>query len=107
MSNVDINQLLNQMRQMAAQADRKPSTLLEGNSQGPAFDNILKDSINAVNDIQNGASEMATRFEVGDPSVNLTEVMVELQKASVSFEAMKQVRNKLLNAYKDVMSMQV
>jgi len=106
-STVDINQLLNQMRQMAAQADKKPSTMLEGDTQGPAFDNILKDSIDAVNDVQKGASSMARKFELGDPSVDLTEVMVELQKASVSFEAMKQVRNKLLNAYKDVMSMQV
>ncbi len=107
MSTVDINQLLNQMRHMAAQADKKPGTMLEGNSQAGAFDNILKDSINAVNDVQKGASAMAKKFEAGDPSVDLTEVMVELQKASVSFEAMKQVRNKLLNAYKDVMSMQV
>ncbi len=107
MSTVDINQLLHQMRHMAAMADKKPSSMLEGNNSGPAFDNILKDSINTVNDLQKGATEMATKFETGDPSVNLTEVMVELQKASVSFEAMKQVRNKLLNAYKDVMSMQV
>ncbi|HID44380.1 MAG TPA: flagellar hook-basal body complex protein FliE [Chromatiaceae bacterium] len=107
MSTVDINQLLHQMRHMAAQADKKPSTVLEGSATGPAFDNILKDSIDSVNELQQGANDMATKFEAGDPSVNLTEVMVELQKASVSFEAMKQVRNKLLNAYKDVMSMQV
>lgn len=107
MSNVDINQLLSQMRHMAAMADKKPTTMLEGNNQGPAFDNVLKDSINKVNSIQKGASAMVTKFETGDPSANLTEVMVELQKASVSFEAMKQVRNKLLTAYKDVMSMQV
>ncbi|WP_456380666.1 flagellar hook-basal body complex protein FliE [Thiolapillus sp.] len=107
MSTVDINQLLNQMRHMAAQADKKPSDILQGDSQGIAFGNVLKDSINAVNDVQKGASGMATKFELGDPSVDLTDVMVELQKASVSFEAMKQVRNKLLNAYKDVMSMQV
>lgn len=107
MSTIDINQLLYQMRHTAAMADRKPDAMLEGNDSGPAFGNILKDSIDSVNELQQGANELATKFEVGDPSVNLTEVMVELQKASVSFEAMKQVRNKLLNAYKDVMSMQV
>lgn len=107
MSTIDINQLLHQMRQMAAMADKQPASQLEGERQGPAFDQILKDSIGSVNELQKGAADMATKFEMGDPSVNLTEVMVELQKANVSFEAMKQVRNKLLTAYKDVMSMQV
>jgi len=71
------------------------------------FSEVLRGSVEAVNDLQNHASDMSRKFELGDPSVNLTEVMVELQKANVSFEAMKQVRNKLLTAYKDVMSMQV
>ncbi|WP_457673227.1 flagellar hook-basal body complex protein FliE [Thiolapillus sp.] len=106
MSTVDVNQLLNQMKQMAALADRKPEAG-PGENRGVAFEEVLRGSIDTVNDIQNHASDMAEKFEMGDPSVNLTEVMVELQKASVSFEAMKQVRNKLLSAYKDVMSMQV
>ncbi len=106
MSSVDVNQLLNQMKHMAALADRKPEAV-PGNTSGLDFENVLRDSIETVNDIQSHASDMAQKFELGDPSVNLTEVMVELQKASVSFEAMKQVRNKLLTAYKDVMSMQV
>ena len=106
MSTVDVNQLLNQMKHMAALADRKPEAI-PGKTGGLDFENVLRDSIETVNDIQSHASDMAQKFELGDPSVNLTEVMVELQKASVSFEAMKQVRNKLLSAYKDVMSMQV
>ena len=106
MSTVDVNQLLNQMKHMAALADRKPEANL-GNTNRTGFEEVLRGSIDSVNDIQNHASGMAQKFELGDESVNLTEVMVELQKASVSFEAMKQVRNKLLSAYKDVMSMQV
>ncbi|WP_041070519.1 flagellar hook-basal body complex protein FliE [Thiolapillus brandeum] len=106
MSAVDVNQLLNQMKHVAALADRKPE-VNPGNSQGLDFAEVLRGSVEAVNDLQNHASDMSQKFELGDPSVNLTEVMVELQKANVSFEAMKQVRNKLLTAYKDVMSMQV
>jgi flagellar hook-basal body complex protein FliE len=106
MSTVDVNQLLNQMKHMAALADRKPEAN-PGSTSRTGFEEVLRGSIESVNDIQSNASDMAQKFELGDTSVNLTEVMVELQKASVSFEAMKQVRNKLLSAYKDVMSMQV
>ena len=108
MSNVDINQLLHQMRQMAAAADSRPAPAapLEG-SDGPGFEKILKESIQTVNELQQGASAMATAFEQGDPNVDLSRVMVELQKASVAFTAMKEVRNKLLSAYQDVMNMQV
>lgn len=108
MSNVDINQLLHQMRQMAAAADSKPSPVAPGNENGgPGFEKILEESIQTVNEMQQGATEMATAFEKGDPNVDLSQVMVELQKASVSFSAMVEVRNKLLSAYQDVMNMQV
>jgi len=108
MSNVDINQLLHQMRQMAAAADaggRQRVSAEEGG--GAAFEGILGDSIRKVNELQQNANAMATAFEKGDPNVDLAEVMVELQKASVSFTAMVEVRNKLLSAYQDVMNMQV
>jgi flagellar hook-basal body complex protein FliE len=93
---------------MAAAADRKPSPdPLGGEQAGPAFGEVLGESIRAVNELQQGATEMATAFEKGDPNVDLSQVMVELQKASVSFSAMVEVRNKLLSAYQDVMNMQV
>jgi flagellar hook-basal body complex protein FliE len=50
---------------------------------------------------------MAASFAGGDGNANLHEVMIELQKASVSFQEMVQVRNKLVSAYQDVMNMQV
>ncbi len=108
MSNVDINQLLHQMRQMAAAADSKASPVSPGSETGgPGFGKILEESIQTVNELQQGATELATAFEKGDPNVDLSQVMVELQKASVSFSAMVEVRNKLLSAYQDVMNMQV
>ncbi len=108
MSNVDINQLLHQMRQMAAAADRRDSPVPPGGeSGGPGFGKILEESIQKVNELQQGATDLATAFEKGDPNVDLPQVMVELQKASVSFSAMVEVRNKLLSAYQDVMNMQV
>jgi flagellar hook-basal body complex protein FliE len=109
MSSVDINQLLHQMRQMAALADADragPATPAEKGA-GVAFEKILGESIDKVNELQQNANAMATAFEQGDPNVDLAQVMVELQKASVSFTAMVEVRNKLLSAYQDVMNMQV
>jgi len=67
----------------------------------------MKDSINQVNEAQSHAKAMATAFEAGSPDVNLPEMMVAMQKASLSFQAMTQVRNKLLSAYQEVMNMQV
>ena len=50
---------------------------------------------------------MAAAYETGDKSVDLTKVMLEVQKASLAFRAMTEVRNKLVDAYREVMSMPV
>jgi len=50
---------------------------------------------------------MAKGFSSGDPNVNLQDVMVNLQKANLSFQQMVQVRNKLVTAYQDMMNMSV
>ncbi|MCL4104563.1 UNVERIFIED_CONTAM: hypothetical protein GTU68_047525 [Idotea baltica] len=68
---------------------------------------MMKDSIEKVSETQMQAKELATAFESGDTSAELPEVMVAMQKASISFQAMTQVRNKLLSAYQEVMNMQV
>ncbi len=53
------------------------------------------------------AKNLAEAFEKGDAGVELSQVMIEMQKARVSFEAVKQVRNQLVTAYQEVMSMPV
>ena len=50
---------------------------------------------------------MQQAFDANDPNVNLQEVMVSLQKANLSFQTMVQVRNRLVNAYQEIMNMQV
>lgn len=107
MSDIDISQVLQQMRSMAAMAEKKMPLDAATEVNKPDFGQMLKDSVNAVNSTQKAASNLTTRFEAGDASVNLSEVMVALQKANVSFQAMTQVRNNLVAAYKDIMNMQV
>jgi len=105
MSTPEINQVLAQMRVMAAQSQGAVPAMEEAGA--PAFGDLLKNSINAVNDVQQASGQLKTAFELGDPDVDLAQVMIASQKASVSFQAMVQVRNKLVEAYKDVMNMPV
>lgn len=103
MSNMDINQVLAQMRIMGDQA-RSTSVQAESSTD---FSALLRDSIDKVNDTQQQAGKLAEAFETGQTDASLAEVMISLQKASVSFQAMVQVRNKLVEAYKDVMNMPI
>jgi len=95
------------MRNMASAAESKSPLEAGADVSKPDFAQLLKDSVNQVNETQHASSNLATAFEMGDPNVNLSEVMVAIQKANVSFQAMTQVRNNLVSAYKEVMNMQV
>ena len=107
MSEIDISQVLQQMRTMAAMAENRLPTELNAEAAKVDFGQLLKNSINEVNETQKTAKDLAAAFEAGDKNVNLSEVMVAIQKASVSFQAMTQVRNNLVSAYKEIMNMQV
>ena len=106
MSSPEISQVLAQMRVMAAQSQGVvPQAEPVAGSGG--FGDLLKDSINSVNALQKTSGEMKTAFELGEPGVDLAQVMIASQKAGVAFEAMVEVRNKLVEAYKEVMNMPV
>lgn len=102
MSDMNVNQVLAQMRAMSLEAG---TDIQESGTGGSDFAALLKQSIDSVNDTQQVAGKMVEAFETGDTGVSLAEVMVASQKASVSFQAMLQVRNKLVEAYQDVMNM--
>jgi flagellar hook-basal body complex protein FliE len=104
MSTPEINQVLAQMRVARAQAMGAP--LVEESPQGD-FRDLLKRSIDAVNETQQQASSLRTAFERGEEGLDLAEVMIAAQKSSISFQAMVEVRNKLVEAYKDIMNMPV
>ncbi|HXE37952.1 MAG TPA: flagellar hook-basal body complex protein FliE [Azonexus sp.] len=101
-----IEQMLSVLRTTAAQASGKTaeSAPVAG---APDFAQVLKSSIDKVNSTQQQADQMATQLAAGDTNQNLHEVMIALQTASVSFQEMVQVRNKLVTAYQDVMNIQV
>lgn len=102
-----IESMLNVLRATAAQASGKPSESAGGVAGGADFAQVLQNSIAKVNQTQMQATGMAEKLAGGDTSQNLHEVMIALQTASVSFQEMVQVRNKLVTAYQDVMNIQV
>ncbi len=104
MSGVEMTRLLGEMQRLAATADARPTEVAH---ESGGFAELLKSSINAVNEAQTSASDMAAALERGDKSVTLPEVMIALQKASLSFQAMTEVRNRLVNAYQEIMNMPI
>lgn len=108
MSTMNVDQVLAQMRQLAATAQGLQPADTNVNSSGKTeFSELLKASIDKVNMTQQEAAKLAESFSAGDPSTELSDVMIALQKASVSFQAMTEVRNRLVEAYRDIMSMQL
>ena len=69
------------------------------------FSKILENSVQQVNGRSIEAKQLRESFEAGSPNVELADVMIAAQKARISFEALTQVRNKMVAAYKEIMSM--
>ena len=104
MSNMEINKVLAQMRTLAQGMDT-PTQPPE--VKGPGFEKVLGEAINKVSEAQENATAMTTAWEQGKSSAELAEVMVAVQKSSLSFQAMMEVRNKLVEAYREIMNMSI
>ena len=106
MNTMNIDQILAQMRSMTSQATGSNPAAAESSAE-VSFGGLLKQSVDHVNAMQQQSSEMKKAFELGSEDVNLAQVMVAVQKSSISFEAVVEVRNKLVDAYKEVMNMPI
>lgn len=105
MSDMQINDVIQQMRALTAKTTQTPAIADDKNSV--SFTGTLKNAIDKVNDIQTESKNLKVAFEKGDPGVSLAETMVASQKASIAFQATVQVRNKFVQAYKDIMNMPI
>lgn len=114
--NIQANNLYAELQAMSSQVSGSNQVIrpnIESNVQqvnNPAsanFGELLQKAVNNVNDLQATSGELKTAVEMGDRSVSLAEAMIASQKAGVAFEATVQVRNKLVDAYKQIMSMPV
>jgi flagellar hook-basal body complex protein FliE len=105
---MEINSLLLQMRAMAARAqgvEMPVAAIPTAKSDG--FGAMFKSALDQVNSAQMRATEMSTAVETGASDADISEVMLAIQKASLGFQAVTQVRNKVVAAYQEIMNMQV
>lgn len=104
MSDIAMQSVLAQMRAMQARAEG-----FQANPVQPAsgnFTTAMTSAINHVNETQKTAGEMTKAYEKGE-DVEIADVMVSLQKANVEFQATVQVRNKMVEAYQQIMNMPI
>ncbi|WP_067515254.1 flagellar hook-basal body complex protein FliE [Endozoicomonas ascidiicola] len=88
--------------------ERQPSVLPSDLSRNdvPDFTQLMKSAMDRVNELQQSASTQMHQVDTGE-SQDLLGTMIATQKASISFQALMQVRNKAVAAYEEVMRMQV
>jgi flagellar hook-basal body complex protein FliE len=104
-----------EMRMRDISADAAPSNAIPGAIGGPAqgpgaaggFSQTLSHAIDNVSRTQQSASELQQAFELGDPKADLARVMVAMQQSQVAFRATVEVRNRLVQAYQEVMNMPI
>ena len=104
---MQIAQVLAEMRALQSRATGMPTDAPQSVAQPSDFAQLMKSSVDQIATMQNQATALADAYETGDKSVDLTKVMLEVQKAGLAFKAMTEVRNKLLDAYTQVMNMSV
>ena len=108
-NSINADVLLSRLRDMAAQASAgstasaPPTTDVTAAGVEP-FKAVMQQALQTVNNRQQSAAALAANFERGD-DIEITRVMVEMQKARISFEALSQVRNKFVSAYQEIMRM--
>jgi flagellar hook-basal body complex protein FliE len=102
----NLDAMLSELKAASAATQGK-SAPAAGAAGGPDFAQVLKGAIEQVNQAQADAQKLAEDFSSGQSNANLQDVMINLQKASLSFQQMTQVRNKLVSAYHDIMNTQV
>jgi flagellar hook-basal body complex protein FliE len=116
MSSLEINRVLSEMRALQSRVGPLSAGRVDagvgarataGAAPASDFAALMKSSVDKVAGMQNEAKALSVAYESGDRSVDLTKVMLEVQKAGLAFRAMTEVRNKLIDAYHEVMNMQV
>jgi len=105
MSDLAIQQVLAQMRQMKLDASGDADAAED--AANADFARMLGQSIEQVNSLQQESSQAREAFTSGAEHANLADVMIAGQKSRIAFEAMVQVRNRLLEAYQEIQRMQV
>jgi len=86
-------------------ADQKSEEITGSEAEKPSFSDTLRDSISDVNRLQEQADQAIESLAKGETK-DIAQTMVAVEKANISFQLMTQVRNRLIEAYQEIMRMQ-
>ena len=127
MSQMDIDRVVSQMRALRAQVNGPSAQSIRPGElgallPGPAgvggasatsatnamsFASVLRNGLERINEAQAQSSASQRAFERGDPGMDLPQVMIDMQKASIAFRGAVEVRNRMISAYQEIMNMPV
>lgn len=108
--NIAANNLYSELQSLSQQAvklESDPTAIATNSTSATNFGDMLQQAIDNVNGLQENTGDLRTRFDQGDRSVSLSDVMIASQKSGIAFDATVQVRNKLIESYKEIMAMPV
>jgi len=100
MKDITVESSLKSLQSFSPEKTEKP------NGKKGSFGEVLKGSIREVNQLQGKADTSINQLIAGE-SKNLHETMIAMEKADISFRLMLEVRNKIIDAYHEIMRMQV
>lgn len=95
------------MGDVAGSTAINPAGVSQAGAPQGGFTATLSKAIDNVSRVQNESGELQRAFEMGDPRADLARVMVAMQQSQVAFRATVEVRNRLVQAYQDVMNMPI
>jgi flagellar hook-basal body complex protein FliE len=104
MVNMNAVNLIDQMRAMTAQAEGKKPEEVDGQN---SFGSLFQQALGQASSLDQKATDLTTRLQLGDPDVSLSDAMIGVQKAGLGFQGALMVRNKVVQAYQDVINMSV
>ena len=104
----DISEMLSKIREVS----NKSKVFSDSGQVGAthSFDSVLsvaKNALTNVNEVQVQADKLKESYIAGDTSVSMSQVIIASQKSKLAFEGLVTVRNKILDAYKEIMNMPV
>lgn len=104
----DISEMLAKIREVSNKSNlfSGPSQV-KGNAGFTEVMSIAKNAINQVNDVQTQTETIRNAYIAGDSNVSMSQVVVASQKSKLAFEGLMTVRNKILEAYKEIMNMPI
>ena len=104
----DINEMLSKIREVSSRTSVfSDSTVVAPTKNFESILSATKDVVSNVNDLQSKTEKVKNAYVTGDTSISMADVILSSQKSKLAFEGLVAVRNKILDAYKEIMNMPV